>query len=224
MLVATRRRLAAPFALAMLTAAALALMPYATAAQEPTLVATGEHDIHGTILTTADGMTLYTTTHAAADVDLDVWQPLTVALPADVTADPAITGEFGTIATVDGPLQVTFDGAGLYTFTGDVQAGDAAGHGLDDGAWAVVAAQVDVEAEGEFTVEPVAGGLQITQYTGTLATLEADGAAHDLVTAFATVDGEFVGYTFGAPAFVNAQFVATFEAGFESEGMIVLAN
>ena len=72
---------------------------------------------------------------------------------------------------------------------------------------------------GQFSPEPVVG-LTITQYTGTLEQLEADGAALNLVSCFATVGGQLVGYVFGAPAFVNATFVAEFEAGLDGQGLI----
>lgn len=226
MLVSTRRRWFVPLAITLIAGAALALLPLTTAAQNATLVGTAEHETHGTILVDSEGMTLYTTTHAAADVDVEVWQPLTVGSAADLTVATDIVGDFDTSVGVDGLLHVTFEGQVLYTFTGDTEAGDALGHGLDDGAWSVVQAEtaVEVEAQGEFSVEPIAGGLTITSYTGSLATLQADAQAFNLVSAFATVDGGFVGYTFGAPDFVNATFVAQFEAGFEAEGLIVLAQ
>lgn len=79
-------------------------------------------------------------------------------------------------------------------------------------------------ASADFSVAPTPNGLTITTYTGSLDEFEADGEAWNLVSAFATVGGEFVGYVFGAPDFVNEAFEEQFEAGLESEGLIVRAG
>jgi peptidoglycan/xylan/chitin deacetylase (PgdA/CDA1 family) len=78
-------------------------------------------------------------------------------------------------------------------------------------------------AHADFSVEPTANGLTITTYTGSLAALEDDGEAFGLVSAWATVDGEFIGYVFGAPTFVNEAFTSAFAGGLDGEGLIVRA-
>jgi hypothetical protein len=89
-------------------------------------------------------------------------------------------------------------------------------------AVAVVAAPKVASAD--FSVDPTPNGLTITTYTGTLAEFEADGEALNLVSAFATVDGSFMGHVFGAPDFVNADFNAEFAGGLNNQGLIVRAG
>jgi hypothetical protein len=79
-------------------------------------------------------------------------------------------------------------------------------------------------ASADFSVAPTPNGLTITTYTGSLNEFAADGNALDLVSAFATVDGEFVGYVFGAPDFVNNEFTTEFAGGLDNEGVIVRAG
>ena len=98
----------------------------------------------GRVLVSSSGMTLYryspdgtgksTCTGACASI----WPPLTV--PAGTT--PAgggglATGQLGTITRDDGTIQVTYKGMPLYTFTGDKQAGQAAGQNVG-GTWFVI--------------------------------------------------------------------------------------
>lgn len=78
-------------------------------------------------------------------------------------------------------------------------------------------------ARADFSVTPAPYGLTITTYTGTLAELAADADELNLVSAWATVEGEFVGYVFGAPDFVNAAFTAEFSGGLSNQGLIVRA-
>ncbi len=79
-------------------------------------------------------------------------------------------------------------------------------------------------AAADFAPTPTPNGLTITTYTGSLDDFQADGAAQNLISAFATIDGDFVGYVFGAPAFVNSDFVAEFSEGMTSQGLIVRAG
>jgi predicted lipoprotein with Yx(FWY)xxD motif len=53
-----------------------------------------------------------------------------------------IPGTFGVIKRTDGKRQLTYDGAPLYTFAGDKNAGDMNGQGLfaSGGFWWVVVA------------------------------------------------------------------------------------
>ncbi len=79
-------------------------------------------------------------------------------------------------------------------------------------------------ARADFTVAPTPNGLTITTYTGSLAEFADDGEALALVSAFATVDGNFVGYIFGAPIFVNDAFTTHFAGGLTGHGLIVRAG
>jgi predicted lipoprotein with Yx(FWY)xxD motif len=99
----------------------------------------------GAILTDAAGMTLYRNTHesggtiACTGGCTSAWPPLLVtpgsSLPA---AGAGVTGKIASIARPDGGTQVTFNGAPLYHFSGDHQAGDTTGQGVL-GIWFVVA-------------------------------------------------------------------------------------
>jgi predicted lipoprotein with Yx(FWY)xxD motif len=96
----------------------------------------------GTILTDAQGMTLYRlsaetggklicTTQAC----LSVWHPLAAAAGA---APTGVSG-LGTIKRPDGSEQVTYQGGPLYTFASDSAPGQTRGQGLHDvGTWGVV--------------------------------------------------------------------------------------
>ncbi len=76
-------------------------------------------------------------------------------------------------------------------------------------------------ASADFSVSPAPEGLTITTYTGSLAEFKTDGAAVDAISAFATIDGAFVGYVFNAPAFVNEGFTTEFAGGLHQQGLIV---
>jgi predicted lipoprotein with Yx(FWY)xxD motif len=96
------------------------------------------------ILVTTTGMSLYVFNEdkpgssACSGPCAKFWPPLTV--PAGTM--PAATmmgskGKFGTITRADGSMQLTFDGAPLYTFAGDKKPGDLKGEGLAAKWWAV---------------------------------------------------------------------------------------
>lgn len=114
-------------------------------------VATGDADPYGTVLTDADGMTLYVffeDTEGQSmcyDACADNWPPLLTA------GDPAVDGDadeglLGTLQRDDGAMQVTYDGQPLYRFTGDNAPGDVLGFGSGN-VWYPVApdgAPIDV--------------------------------------------------------------------------------
>jgi plastocyanin len=100
------------------------------------------------VLTTPAGLTLYvfaadpkgkSTCYATC---AKYWPPLLVAKGTSVAASmTGVTGTFGTTTRTDGTLQLTFDGAPLYTFALDKKAGDLKGQGLVASGgywWAVV--------------------------------------------------------------------------------------
>ena len=66
----------------------------------------------------------------------------------------------------------------------------------------------------------------LTSFSGTVAELDAAGAANVpvLVTASATANGKLITFVIGAPAFVNAEFNATFPNGLNATLMIVKAR
>ncbi len=101
------------------------------------IVGTREIDDFGTVLTDADGNTLYTTeaeddgTIRCVEGCADFWPPLapTSEIPSDVDG---VDGEFGVIARPDGSDQLILDGMPLYTFADDTGPGSFIGDGFED--------------------------------------------------------------------------------------------
>jgi predicted lipoprotein with Yx(FWY)xxD motif len=101
------------------------------------IVGTRQIPDFGTVLTDADGNTLYTTeaeddgTIRCVEGCADFWPPLapTAEIPSDVDG---VDGEFGVIARPDGSDQLTLDGMPLYTFADDTGPGSFIGDGFED--------------------------------------------------------------------------------------------
>lgn len=97
----------------------------------------------GNILTSSDGMTLYTFQNDSPDQSTctdgcaQKWPPLTVAQGVTPTASPGVTGALGVYQRADGTYQVTINQMPLYHYYGDAQPGDTNGQGLL-GKWYVV--------------------------------------------------------------------------------------
>jgi predicted lipoprotein with Yx(FWY)xxD motif len=102
------------------------------------------------MLVTATGMSLYVfdndTPSTAAKPGssactgqcLTYWPALTVPTGTKPPATMAgIKGKFGTIMRADGSMQLTYDGAPLYTFAGDKKPGDLKGQGVISKWWAI---------------------------------------------------------------------------------------
>jgi predicted lipoprotein with Yx(FWY)xxD motif len=94
----------------------------------------------GEALAGADGLTLYTNSEeadgsvACLDSCVANWPPLSGTVEAgDATADL-----LGTRTRPDGTEQVTYNGYGLYYFSGDTAEGDSSGEGLG-GVWFIAA-------------------------------------------------------------------------------------
>ena len=98
------------------------------------------HDVAGvgTVLTGADGKTLYFTDQEAGgqikctDACMSFWMPVTVTGGTTPTAGTGVTGTLATLSRPDGSVQVTYDGKPLYTFAQDSGPGDAKGNGFKD--------------------------------------------------------------------------------------------
>jgi predicted lipoprotein with Yx(FWY)xxD motif len=96
----------------------------------------------GTVLDTANGLTLYHNTKESKGMIVctgacaTTWPPLLVngSLPA---VPNGAAGTFGTITRPDGTKQLTLGGMPLYTYAGDSGAGQASGQGLG-GIWFAV--------------------------------------------------------------------------------------
>lgn len=102
------------------------------------IVGTREIPDFGTVLTDADGNTLYTTdaesggTVACVDGCTDFWPPVAATqsdLPSDVDG---VDGTFGLVDRPDGTEQLTLDGSPLYTFADDSGPGSFVGDGFED--------------------------------------------------------------------------------------------
>jgi predicted lipoprotein with Yx(FWY)xxD motif len=99
----------------------------------------------GEFLTAYDGKTLYTYSKDSAGVSncsgtcATNWPPYsvpegtTINLPSSSTG---ITGKISTIKRADGSVQVTYNGAPLYFYKDDHNAGDTTGQGIG-GVWYV---------------------------------------------------------------------------------------
>jgi predicted lipoprotein with Yx(FWY)xxD motif len=110
--------------------------------------------VGGTILVTAQGMTLY---HLSGEQNgkfictssacVGVWHPLTVA----AGGTPTGVASLATVKRPDGTTQVTYKGTPLYTFAQDTSPGQASGQGMKDvGTWSAVT----VSGEGAATTTP----------------------------------------------------------------------
>ena len=115
----------------------------------------------GSILTSADGLTLYTFTQdtpgkstCSADCAA-TWPPL-ITTAANAPALEGAKGEFSLIARDDGSKQVAFNGRPLYRFAADKQIGDATGEGVG-GVWFVAKADGSTTSAGS-AVAPTPGG------------------------------------------------------------------
>jgi predicted lipoprotein with Yx(FWY)xxD motif len=92
----------------------------------------------GMVLVDSRGFTLYylkgetaTSIHCTGAC-ASTWPPLTIPSGEQPTAGPSVPGKLATIQRPDGSLQVTYEGAPLYTFTGDSGPGQAAGQGVEN--------------------------------------------------------------------------------------------
>ena len=111
------------------------------AAQSEQTVVIAQSAARGTILTGANGKTLYVfdgdnpNTSNCNTGCIEAWPALLLAA-GDAVAPPALTGVLTTFTRTDGGRQVAYEGRPLYFFTGDVQAGDTTGDGVG-GVWHV---------------------------------------------------------------------------------------
>ena len=114
----------------------------ATTPPAPTVVVS-DHAELGSILTDADGSTLYTFTEDEPNVSNcqndpcpQTWPPLIIGSEPPVAGE-GIPGELGVIERQDGSRQVTYNDMPLYGFLNDQAPGDANGQGIG-GRWFVV--------------------------------------------------------------------------------------
>jgi predicted lipoprotein with Yx(FWY)xxD motif len=90
----------------------------------------------GPILTTGTGMALYTldTDHSGQSTChgscAAVWPPLNVAPGTVPTGGPGVTGTVASSTQSNGSVQVTYNGAPVYTFVGDSSPGAVTGNNV----------------------------------------------------------------------------------------------
>ena len=117
---------------ALIAAIAVAFATVAFAQMPP--VKTGE-TAKGTVLTTENGMTLYTFdkdaggTSACNGLCAGNWPPLVA--PADAKSE----GDYSIITRQDGSKQWAYKGKPLYGWKNDKKPGDISGDGFLNGAW-----------------------------------------------------------------------------------------
>ncbi|MDZ4277547.1 MAG: hypothetical protein U1B78_00255 [Dehalococcoidia bacterium] len=106
-------------------------------------VIVSEHPELGSILTDAQGRTLYTFSEDPPNMSTcqnapcpQTWPPLTIESGTPVAGE-GVAGELGVIERDDGSLQVTYNGSPLHYFANDTAPGDANGQGIG-GRWFVV--------------------------------------------------------------------------------------
>jgi predicted lipoprotein with Yx(FWY)xxD motif len=110
-------------------------------------VQTTDNADFGTILTDADGNTLYLfeqdqgTTTACTTGCSSTW-PALVADGKPIAGDGVDASLLGTAKQADGTVQVTYNGHLLYGYSGDTAPGDTNGEGIG-GVWFVVSAVGD---------------------------------------------------------------------------------
>lgn len=98
-------------------------------------ISTADAGALGTILTTADGLTLYTFKNdVAGDGKSACEGGCAAAWPALIDGEPTagegVTGELGTITRADGAKQVTYNGMPLYRFVNDAVPGETNGQNV----------------------------------------------------------------------------------------------
>jgi predicted lipoprotein with Yx(FWY)xxD motif len=102
-------------------------------------VNTGTASGVGTVLVDAHGLTLYhwkgetTTSLQCTGSCLGTWLPLLLKTSGGPTGGSNVTGQLATFTRTEG-TQVTYNGAPLYTYTGDSAPGQANGEGIQ-GVW-----------------------------------------------------------------------------------------
>ncbi len=102
-----------------------------------------KNDKLGDILTDPQGRTVYTYKNDTAGQSTctadcaKTWPPVTIAAGIQPWGGPRVPGTLGVISRADGSHQVTYNGQPLYLYSGDKNAGDGNGQGIDN-LWSVV--------------------------------------------------------------------------------------
>ncbi len=92
----------------------------------------------GEILVDSSGNALYSAEQEATGTVVcvadcaGIWPPLTLPDGETPTVGDGVTGSVGTVTRDDGTVQVTYNGAPLYTFSLDPEPGSVTGEGVAD--------------------------------------------------------------------------------------------
>ncbi|MFF1634291.1 hypothetical protein [Leifsonia sp. NPDC058248] len=122
----------------------------------------------GTVLVDGRGLTVYVFDHDTRGATSSACSgACSTQWPAVETTSAApkvdgVTGTVGTIAAVDGRMQVTVNGWPLYTYTGDSSVGDVTGQGVGGLWWAV-------GADGDKIGAPSGSGSTSGSTSGTMS-------------------------------------------------------
>jgi predicted lipoprotein with Yx(FWY)xxD motif len=98
----------------------------------------------GAYLTGKGGLTLYTFKPDSANASTctgscaQAWPPFVVTAADTLRTGSGVTGTLTTFARPDGTMQVAYNGAPLYSYKSDTNAGDTNGQGVG-GSWYVAA-------------------------------------------------------------------------------------
>ncbi|WDL97718.1 COG4315 family predicted lipoprotein [Alicyclobacillus sp. ALC3] len=132
--------------------------------QSQAIKVTADHNL-GNILTTRSGMSLYhytkdsinksTCTGACAAL----WPPFIWKGSGTPTGGSGVTGKLGLMERANGSKQVTYNGIPLYTFSGDIAAGQVKGQGYRGWWYAVTPSTTS-------TAAPASNGAGSTHGSG----------------------------------------------------------
>lgn len=137
---------------------------------EPT-VQVAQHAEHGSILTGANGMTLYVFTRDTAGVSncydtcATNWPPLLLKEGRQLTASAGLDGQLGTVTRKDGAVQVTYNGMPLYYWLRDKAAGDTTGHKVNN-VWFVAQHGLLLDLAGHWSQGSVTAAVRTGWVTG----------------------------------------------------------
>lgn len=113
----------------------------ASGAKAPTVTIMTRNTSKGTVLTNAQGKTLYwfaidTSTSSKCTGTCATYWPPVIGTPS-AAAGTSLPDGFGTITRPGGQIQATYDGHPLYTYVSDTAAGQIGGNGLNlsGGLW-----------------------------------------------------------------------------------------
>jgi predicted lipoprotein with Yx(FWY)xxD motif len=161
-----------------------AFAPAAKMQTPPGITAKETVAFDGQALVNGSGMTLYMSDADKPNMSSCVAACLKTWTPLEAPRVAAPIGEFASIGRADGGRQWAFNGKPLYTFAGDVKAGDANGANVDPQWHEVMLVRYYRPSEVNVTIHPKHGAMLTTANGMTLYARDAHrftlaGGAHD---------------------------------------------